>query len=129
MDPNSMKLTNSHVLDAFEDLRLDAVIMANYSAVPGYGSHSFLQVKSPEQLRSPFAAFDPARKDSKNILASHSLGLTGTGAYGLMGSDSDANAMSYIGPKGMSDLFGPGRSRHCFPRQSSLRPMTPVNLR
>lgn len=34
-------------------------------------------------------------------------GLLGAGAYGLMGGDSDANAMSYIGPKGMANLLGP----------------------
>lgn len=39
------------------------------------------------------------------------LGLTGAGAYGLMGSDSDADAMSYIGPKGLANLLGPDAAK------------------
>ena len=96
-DSASTTQINQNVLDAFEDLGFDAVKLDNYSAVPGYGPHSFLQVKSPEQLRSPFAAFDPARKDSKNILASAGLMAAGAGAaaYGMTPEDAGAGKLPW----------------------------------
>jgi len=35
------------------------------------GGHDELVIFDPKDIRSRFAAFDPAKKDSKNILASH----------------------------------------------------------
>jgi hypothetical protein len=46
----------------------DAVMLHNYTS-PGGRSGSILAVKDPAQLRSPFARFDPAKRNSANLLA------------------------------------------------------------
>mgnify|MGYP000930298379 CR=1 FL=1 len=46
----------------------DAVMMRNYTS-PGGKRGDILVVKDPSQLRSVFAQFDPAKRDSANLLA------------------------------------------------------------
>jgi hypothetical protein len=58
----------------------DAVVMRNYTSPGGRNPEDILVVKGANQLRSPNAAFDPAKKDSGNLLASLAgLGLVGAG--------------------------------------------------
>lgn len=56
----------------------DAVMMKNYTT-PGGKTGNILVVKEPAQLRSPWAAFDQAKRNSGNLLAS-GAGLFGLGA-------------------------------------------------
>lgn len=46
----------------------DAVMLKNYTS-PGGKSGDILVVKDPAQLRSPYAQFDPAKRDSTDLLA------------------------------------------------------------
>lgn len=53
----------------------DAVMLRNYTS-PGGRTGDILVVREPSQLRSKFAAFDPAKKGSSDLLASFAgLGL------------------------------------------------------
>jgi len=69
----------------------DAIQFKNYTTPQG-GKGSFVLVKDPSQIRSVNAAFDPAKKNSGDILA----GLGGAGVVGgaALGSDeSEAGAL------------------------------------
>ncbi|MFI5014540.1 MAG: hypothetical protein ACHQAY_19575 [Hyphomicrobiales bacterium] len=66
------------VRDAF-DRGHDAVWIKNFSTRSG--PTQLLVVKNPNQLRSRFAKFDPAERDSPDLLAG--LGALGVGAAGL----------------------------------------------
>ena len=79
------------VVDSWRD-GYDAIQFNNYTTPQGKKG-SFVLVKDPSQIRSVNAAFDPAKKDSANLLA----GLGGAGLIGgaTLGSD-DAEA-SFIG--------------------------------
>jgi len=55
----------------------DAIQFKNYTTPQG-GKGSFVLVKDPSQIRSVNAAFDPAKKESSNLLA----GLGGAGILG-----------------------------------------------
>lgn len=60
----------------------DAVVLRNYPGPGGASGQDVVIVKNPNQLRSPHAAFDPAKKDSANLFASFA-GAAGLGGYGL----------------------------------------------
>ena len=60
------------------DLGHDAVLLRNYTA-PNGRVGDVLVVKDPAQLRSPSARFNPAQRDSRNLLA----GIAGAVAYPL----------------------------------------------
>lgn len=55
--------------DAFSNGH-DAVLLKNYTTPGGKTGRNIIVVKDPSQLRSPHAAFDPAKIDSGDILAS-----------------------------------------------------------
>jgi hypothetical protein len=61
--------------DAF-DRGHDAVMLRNYTTPGGIEGQNIVIVRDANQLRSPFAMFDPARRDSANLLA----GLAGAAA-------------------------------------------------
>jgi hypothetical protein len=75
--------------DAFER-GYDAVWFKNYTAPDGQTGKNVLVVRDPEQLRSRFAKFDPAKRSSSDLLA----GLGGVGATGLLGLMMNQNAPS-----------------------------------
>ena len=47
----------------------DAVRLTNYRMFPDLGPQANWLIRSPNQLRSPFARFDPARRESDDLLA------------------------------------------------------------
>ena len=47
----------------------DAVRLSNYTMFPDLGPQTIWMIRDPAQLRSPFAAFDPARRSSNDLLA------------------------------------------------------------
>lgn len=47
----------------------DAVLLTNYTSPGGLTGQQIIIVKDPAQLRSPFAAFDPAKRSSADLLA------------------------------------------------------------
>jgi len=55
---------------AFDELGHDAVMLRNYTSPEGKTGREVLVVRDPSQLRSPYAAFDPDRVDSADLLAS-----------------------------------------------------------
>ena len=65
-----------HMKDTLEEAGFDAIRYANN--IEGLGEPSYLFLK-PEQLRSPFAKFDPAKRETNNIMASI-LAAMGLGA-------------------------------------------------
>ena len=70
------------------DQGYDAVMLENYTS-PGGKTGNILVVRDPSQLRSPFAAFDPEKKQSPNLLAGFAgLGIAGAG-YDLIPVDHD----------------------------------------
>jgi hypothetical protein len=62
------------IAQAWED-GFDSIVFENFS-LPSGKSGSILIVKDPAQLRSPWAKFDPKKRDSADLLA----GLAGGGA-------------------------------------------------
>jgi hypothetical protein len=74
--PASIRLTgeelNHEIVATLDDLwskGYDAVMLKNYTS-PGGKVGDILVVKDPAQLRSPYAQFDPAKRNSANLLAS-----------------------------------------------------------
>lgn len=59
----------SATLDYAWDDGYDAVLLKNYTTPGGKTGKETIVVKSPEQLRSIFAKFDPKDKDSRDLLA------------------------------------------------------------
>ncbi|MGE0213963.1 MAG: hypothetical protein AB7S41_19920 [Parvibaculaceae bacterium] len=51
----------------------DAVLIRNYTSPETGKKTSILVVKDPSQLRTPWAAFDPARRDSNDLLSVRGL--------------------------------------------------------
>jgi hypothetical protein len=68
------------------DRRHDAVMIHNFGTPRG--PQNFVIVRNENQLRSPFAAFDPARKWDPDLLAAIA-GLGATPALGVMAVDHD----------------------------------------
>lgn len=66
------------VIDAWKQ-GFDAIQFKNYTT-PAGTKGSFVLVKEPEQIRSVNAAFDPAKKDSSNLLAGAAPITVGAGA-------------------------------------------------
>lgn len=62
------------------DQGFDAIKFDNYTTPGGEKGRSFVLVKDPSQIRSVNAAFDPAKKESANLLASALPGALGIGA-------------------------------------------------
>jgi hypothetical protein len=62
------------------DLGHDAVLLRNYTA-PNGRVGDVLVVRDPAQLRSPSARFNPAQRDSRNLLAGFAGGAL---AYPLL---------------------------------------------
>ena len=80
----------------------DAIQFKNYTTPQGTKG-SFVLVKNPNQIRSVNAAFDPAKKDSSNLLA----GLGGAGIVGgsaLGSQESEAGALGKLVKKAASHL-------------------------
>jgi hypothetical protein len=72
----------------------DAVMIRNFTTPGGQTGKNVLFVRNENQLRSPFAVFDPARKWDRDLLA----GIAGLGAVpalGLMPVDHDPFALDY----------------------------------
>jgi hypothetical protein len=63
------------------DKGFDAVMIKNYTS-PAGKSGDILVVQDPVQLRSPYAQFDPAKRQSRDLLA----GIAGAAALGAAGS-------------------------------------------
>jgi hypothetical protein len=61
------------VLEAFYGDSYDALRFSNYN-IPEAKTQRFYMVKNPNQIRSRFAAFDPFRKNSANLLADDAEG-------------------------------------------------------
>ncbi len=66
--------------NAFES-GYDAVVPKNNTTPGGKTEKNIVAVRDPEQLRSRFPKFDPAKRSSSDLLA----GLGGLGATGLLG--------------------------------------------
>jgi hypothetical protein len=65
------------------DNGFDAVRLKNYTTPSGKTGENVWVFRNPNQLRSPNAAFDPANKDSANLLASLlAAGVFGAGVAG-----------------------------------------------
>ena len=75
----------------------DAVTITNYTRPHGTKPETILVVRDPNQLRSPAAAFNPAKRNSANLLAS----LLGTGVLGpsLSSAISDPTSLPIPQPK------------------------------
>jgi hypothetical protein len=56
------------VAEAFDDGPFDALRFSNYN-IPEIKNQRVYMVKNPNQVRSRFAAFDPFKKNSANLLA------------------------------------------------------------
>ena len=56
--------------NAFRDGSYDSVLMRNYTTPGGKTGENIAVVRDPNQLRSVNAAFDPARKNSADLMAS-----------------------------------------------------------
>jgi hypothetical protein len=63
------------------DKGFDAVLIKNYAS-PAGKSGDILVVKDPAHLRSPYAQFDPSKRQSRNLLA----GVAGAAGLGAAGS-------------------------------------------
>lgn len=53
----------------FRELGHDAAMLKNYTSPGGMTGQNILVVRDPNQLRSPWAAFDPTKIDSADLLA------------------------------------------------------------
>ena len=51
------------------DQGYDAIRLHNYTMFPDLGPQINWMIRDPNQLRSPFAAFDPAKRGSSDLLA------------------------------------------------------------
>lgn len=89
--------------DAFSAGGRDAVVLRNYTTPGGRTGETVVVLKEPNQLRSPTAAFDPAKRDSSDLLASlGGLGVAGGAALaqGAASGDGPAYASSGRIPRG-----------------------------
>lgn len=77
------------LMDAW-DAGHDAVMLRNYTSPGGLTGRNVLFVRDPAQLRSPWAAFDPAKRGSGDLLAG--LGGLGLLGAGIMGAPSETQA-------------------------------------
>ena len=59
------------------DRVFDAVLMKNYSTPSGAGGRNILFVKNENQLRSPWAAFDPSDASSTDLLSANASAPSG----------------------------------------------------
>jgi hypothetical protein len=86
-DPDDVNLTD--ILNTARSEGFDGVKLTNFSDEAGYGNYNpttHYAIFDPKNIRSRFAAFDPARKDSTDILASY-LGVPGIGMLDAMPQD------------------------------------------
>lgn len=74
------------IASAFDD-GFDAVRILNYRTPGGKTGQTTVVVKDPSQLRSIFAAFDPKKRDSANLLAGIGAGVAGTGLVASQAAD------------------------------------------
>ena len=51
----------------------DAIRLSNYRLFPELGPQTIWAVRDPNQLRSWFARFDPAKRDSDDLLAARAV--------------------------------------------------------
>jgi hypothetical protein len=51
------------------DRGFDAIQFPNFTTVPGLGPQAAWVFRDPNQLRSRFAVFDPAKRDSSDLMA------------------------------------------------------------
>jgi hypothetical protein len=76
----------------------DAIRLSNYRMFPELGPQTNWLIRDPNQLRSPFAVFDPARRDSSDLLAGSAvpapLAVTAS-APGFRGPPSLAESLAY----------------------------------
>ena len=71
------------VREAF-DAGYDVIKFTNYTTPGGQTGKTMVLVKDPAQIRSPNAAFDPAKKGSSNLLAGGTGAAVGLGLGGSM---------------------------------------------
>jgi len=83
-------------MKAFED-GLD-LVRVEYPKVPGQINKDVVAVKNENQLRSKFAAFDPAKRDSNDLLASIAA-LLGMGSLGQLAGAIDPRELPSIRKK------------------------------
>jgi len=69
--------------DAF-DAGHDAVMLKNYTTPKGRGGQKIIIVRDANQLRSPWAKFDPEQKFSPNLLAGIGGGLVALPGAGML---------------------------------------------
>lgn len=84
------------LMKAFED-GLD-LVRVEYPKVPGQINKDVVAVKNENQLRSKFAAFDPAKRDSNDLLASIAA-LLGMGSLGQLAGAIDPRELPSIRKK------------------------------
>lgn len=82
----------------------DAVKMTNYTTPGGKSGKNIVFVKDPAQIRSKFAAFDPAKIESKDILA-------GIGGIGALGAARNPDSLSYAGGGSVETLKAPPQNQ------------------
>ena len=75
----------------------DAVMLRNYTTPAGKMDKNILVVRDPAQLRSPYAAFDPAKSLSADILASGGRGGKVAGGAVLAAKDKPQGILAYHG--------------------------------
>jgi len=125
LDGTEKNLEVAATLDAAWDQGFDSVRLLNYSTPGGKTGQEVVVVRNPNQLRSVNAAFDPAMKDSANLLAANSNPSTalalelakdaanvpaqkGFTAYHGSPHDFDKFDMSKIGTGGGAQDYGHG---------------------
>lgn len=69
LDGSEMNHEIAATLSSAWDAGHDAVLLKNYTTPAGEKGKNILVVKDPSQLRSPFARFDPAQRNSADLLA------------------------------------------------------------
>lgn len=94
------------VVDAWKD-GYDAIQFRNYTT-PSGKKGSFVLVKDPSQIRSVNAAFDPAKKDSADLMAGLAAAGIGVGAMApedAMASENPSELMDALKRKASIDKF------------------------
>lgn len=71
LDGSEKNLEVAASLQHFFEGGYDTVVLKNYTTPGGVGGNTILVVKDPAQLRSVNAAFDPAKRDSADLLSAN----------------------------------------------------------
>ena len=71
LDGSEKNIDVAATLRTYFDGGYDTVVLKNYTTPGGVGGNTILVVKDPAQLRSVNAAFDPAKRDSADLLSAN----------------------------------------------------------